>query len=147
MPYSALEAVSAAVFARLNVAAMKSAYPTGAGATGGVTDNPLAGTFPFLWYEVREDPASHRGLGVGPSLLRVELRLHAFCQYPGMREAQRIIAGAAALLMPPAALLTVSGFSHRSVLDYDAVPLANEELNGVKVRELVKDFALFLDQV
>jgi hypothetical protein len=141
--FTALEPTSAAVFARLNVSAVKAAHPTGAGATGGVTDNPT-GTFPFLWYEVDEDPAAGRSLGPGPSVLLVRLRLHAFSQYPGMRECQRIIAAATAQLM--SGLLTIAGFSHRAIFDYEATPLPFEQLNGVSVKELVKEFELFLDQ-
>jgi hypothetical protein len=148
--YTALEPTSQAVFARLNVAAVKAAYPTGGGAIGGVTENPVTSgttTYPFLWYEVDEDLGDTRHLGAGAGVLRVRLRLHAFSTYPGMRECQRIIAAATDLLMPPAALLTIAGFSHRAIFDYNAVPLPFEELNGVKVRELVKEFELFLDQV
>ena len=148
--FTALEPTSQAVFARLNVAAVKAAYPTGGGALGGVTENPVTSgttTFPFLWYSVDEDPGEGRHLGAGAGVLRVRLRLHAFSTYPGMRECQRIIAAAIDLLMPPAAaLLTITGFSHRAIFDYDAIPLPMEELNGVKVRELVKEFELFLDQ-
>lgn len=142
--YSALEAVSNAVYARLNVPAVEAAWPTGAGATGGVRTSPTPNSFPFLWFEVREDAASHRSLGPGPSALTVELRLHAFSTQPSMQEAQRIIAGATTVLM--ASRLTLNGFQHVGILDFDAVPLPFEELNGVAVRELVKDFTLWIDQ-
>lgn len=148
--FTALEPVSQAVFARLNVAAVKAPYPTGGGAIGGVTENPVTSgttTYPFLWYEVDEDPQAGRHLGPGAGVLVVRLRLHAFSTYPGMRECQRIMAAAIDQLMPPAAaLLTIVGFSHRAIFDYEATALPFEELNGVKLRELVKDFTMFLDQ-
>lgn len=141
MPDSALQPVSVAVFGKLNVPSLKAPPPTGAGCTGGVTDNPLSGTFPYLWYEVAEDDMS--GLGAGLDVKRIDLRLHIFSTYPGMAEAQRIMREAIRLLRFQT--LTVTGWQAvKLTRPFDVVPLPFEELNGVKVRELVSLWDLFV---
>jgi len=141
---SALGPVSAAIFAILNVASLKAAYPTGAGCVGGVTDNPTGTTYPLLWYEVRGTDIS--GLGQGPDTTEIELRLHVFSTWNGMLEAQRIMREAIRLLkysMP-----TVAGYTMPMIgRPTDEIPLPFEELNGVKVRELVTIWTLFADEV
>lgn len=141
---SALGPVSAAVFAILNVASLKAAFPTGAGCVGGVTDNPTGTTYPLLWYEVQGHDIS--GLGQGPDLTEIELRLHVFSTWNGMLEAQRIMREAIRLLKY--SLPTVAGYMMPMVgRPLDEIPLPFEELNGVKVRELVTIWTLFADEV
>ncbi len=147
MADSSVQAVSAAIFGRLNVASLKGAYPTtGVGCVGGVTDAPGSQglTFPLLWYEV----ASHDigGLGQGPDLAQLELRLHVFSTYSGMSEAQRVMDEAIRLLK----YTTPTAAGYRMVQigrPTDEIPLPFEVLNGVAVRELVTIWDLFAEDV
>lgn len=145
MPDSALQPVSVSIFGRLNVSSLKAAVPTGAGCVGGVTDNPMqGGSMPFLWYEVEEEDIS--GLGTGLDVKRIELRLHVFSTFPGMAEAQRIMREAIRLLkfQEP----TVGGWCMVKVgRPRDVVPLPHEELNGVRVRELISLWSLYLQEL
>jgi hypothetical protein len=136
MAYSALSPLSAGVFAKLNVTSLKGAYPgTGAGCTGGVKDYvPQAPTYPFLWYELSENDIS--GLGNGPSVKQIQLRLHVFSQFLGMAEAQRIMAAAIGLLQfvePTATGWQVPAIGRPD----DVIPIEFSEINGIVVRELV----------
>jgi hypothetical protein len=141
---SALQPVSEALYAVLNVASLKAAHPTGAGCTGGITEAPGQGpTFPFLWYELRGRDIG--GLGAGLDLAEIELRLHVFSQAPGMTEARRIMTEAVRLLKYTQP--TVVG--HHLVKigrPLDEVPLPFEEINGVAVRELVTTWNLFTEE-
>lgn len=146
MADSALQPVADAIFARLNVASLKAAAPTGAGAVGGVTENPAQGTttFPFVWYELSGRDIG--GLGQGPDLTEVELRLHVFSTYGGMAEARRIMREAIRLLKY--ANVTLSGYRMPTIgRPREEVALPFEELNGVKVRELVTVWTLFADEI
>lgn len=137
MAFLALGPVSVAVFGLLNVAALTSLAP------GGVTDDPQQGiTFPFVWYEVSE--REQRGFGTR-GLPEVELRVHVFSTYEGMKEAQTITAKVIELLRDQA--LTVTGYTHCGHVFYDeTVLLPNEELNGVKVREIVSMFRIYVEE-
>ena len=146
MPDSAIGPVSAAIFARLNVASLKAAVPTGAGCLGGVTDNPpQTPVWPFLWYELSESDLS--GLGDGPATSELQLRLHVFSQYQGAVEEQRIMREAIRLLK----------FTEPTVVGYQVpkinrphdpgIQLPFEELNGVKCREFVSIWTVFADEV
>ena len=142
---SALGPVSAAVFTVLNVASLKAAYPTGAGCVGGVTDNPTGTTYPLLWYELI-DGEDLSGLGRGPDLTRIELRLHVFSTWNGMLEAHRIMREAIRLLKYSTP--TVTGYTLVEIgRPHDEIALPFEEINGVKVRELVTIWDLFADEV
>jgi len=146
MPDSALQPVSVAIFGRLNVASLKGAYPgTGAGCVGGVTDNPTqGGTFPFLWYELSSRDLG--GLGQGPDVAQLELRLHVFSTWNGMAEAQRIMREAIRLVKysePTAAGYRIVPIGRPQ----DEISLPFEELNGVKVRELVTIWDVFAEEV
>jgi hypothetical protein len=144
MASSALQPVSAAIFGLLNVASLKAVYPTGAGCVGGVTDNPSGTTFPMLWYEVKGDDIS--GLGRGADLTHIELRLHVFSTWNGMLEAQRIMREAIRLVKW--SLPAVSGYTVTEIgRPQDEIPLPFEEVNGVKVRELVTIWDVFAEEV
>lgn len=144
MPDSALQPVAEAVFARLNVASLKAAQPTGAGCVGGVTDNPTGTVYPMLWYELRGEDLT--GLGRGPDLTQIELRLHVFSTWNGMIEARRIMREAIRLLKYQTP--TVTGYTLVEIgRPHDEIALPFEELNGVKVRELVTIWDLFADEV
>lgn len=142
---SPLGPVSAAIVARLKVASLTGAYPAvGAGCTGGVTDNPQGGVFPFLWYELSAHDLS--GLGQGLDVLQLELRLHVFSTWNGMLEAQRIMREAIRLLKYQEP--TVSGYRLVPIgRPLDEIPLPFEELNGVKVRELVTVWDVFAEEL
>jgi hypothetical protein len=145
MPNSALGPVSVAIYTRLNVASLKAAVPTGAGCVGGVFDNvPQGAVFPNLFYEVSAKDIG--GLGQGPDVTQIELRLHVFSTYNGMAEAQRIMREAIRLLKYTEP--TVVGYRMPMIgRPLDEVPLPFEEINGVKVRELVTIWDLFAEEV
>jgi len=136
MPSSALGPVSVGLFTLLNVASLKGAYPgTGAGCVGGVKDYvPQAPVYPFLFFEVSERDLS--SLGDGPSVKRIQVRLHVFSQYLGAAEAQRITAEAIRLVQ--FAEPTATGWTIPKVgRPDDVVMIELSELNGVICRELV----------
>ncbi len=146
MPDSPLQPVAAALFKRLNVASLKAVYPgPGAGCLGGVTDNPAQNpTFPFLWYEITGHDDG--GLGQGPDVVRIDLRLHVFSTYPGMAEAQRVMREAIRLLKYSEPL--ADGYEIPMIgrpLDEIAEPFST--LNGVSVRELVTVWELYACEV
>jgi hypothetical protein len=134
MAKSLLSPASVAVYAALNVASLQALAP------GGIYDDvPQAPTYPFVWYEVRERDV--RGFGTG-ALPEVELRVHAFSTYQGMREAQLIVDKVIELLRD--ASLSMTGYEQAGRVFYDdTVALTDEDVNGVKVKELVASFRIF----
>jgi len=138
---SPLGPVSVGLFTLLNVTSLKGAYPTYAGCIGGITDNPPASpTFPFLWYELSGHDLS--GFGQGLDVTQIELRLHVFSTATTMAEAQRIMREAIRLVKFSAP--TVVGYDLPVIgRPLDEIPLPFEELNGIKVRELVTIWDLF----
>ena len=138
MAYLSLGPVSVALYTALNVAGMNALV--GTRIYDAVPQNP---TFPFLFYEVRES-RDVRGFGTG-GLPEVELRVHGFSQYEGMKEAQSIIQKAIELLRDQA--LTVTGYAHAGRVFYDeTIPLANEVINGVACQELVALFRIYVEE-
>jgi hypothetical protein len=126
-------------------------------ASGGVfTDVPESPSYPFLWFEVLHE-ANEGGLGTQPgrgSMPHVTLRLHLFQGEGGaLRDAQVAMARAIQLLFPagdatPA--LALDGYtlcSNRPLPEIQTIPLPFEELNGVKVQELVTNVDLILEEV
>lgn len=138
MAYLALNPVSDGIYTALNVAALTDL------ATGGISNNPAQGTsFPFVWYEVSES-RDVRGFGTG-GLPEVELRVHVFSQSESLIEAQAIGQQVIALLRDQP--LTVTGYTQAGLVFYDeTVPLLNQELNGVKVHELVCLFRIYVEE-
>ena len=138
MAYLALSPVSVGIYTALNVAALTTLAP------GGIVDDVAQGTsFPFVWYEVRES-RDVRGFGTG-GLPEIELRVHTFSQYEGMKEAQAINQKVIELLRDQA--ITVTGYDQAGLCFYDeTVPLPDEELNGVKVKELVSFFRIYVEE-
>ena len=142
MAYLSLSPVTVSVYALLNVSVVTSLAP------GGVRDDvPQAPTFPFVWLELREQDI--RGFGTG-GLPEVELRVHTFSRYEGMKDAQAINAKVIELLRDQAlsaVTLTASGYKQAGLITYrETVPLPDEELHGVKVRELVSIFTLWVEE-
>jgi hypothetical protein len=121
-------------------------------ATGGVfTDVPENPTFPFLWFEVLHQ-SNEGGLGTKPghgSMPGVSLRLHVFQgNYGTLRDAQVVMAQAITLLFSQPLVLdgyTVAG--NEPLSEIVTIPLPFEELNGVKVQELVTNVDLILEEV
>lgn len=134
MAYLALSPVSAAVYAKLNVAGMNALVGTRI-----YDDVPRAATFPFVWFEVRERDV--RGFGTG-AIPEVELWVHAFSTYNGMKEAQSICQKAVELLRDQA--LTITGYTQAGLVFYDdTTPLQDQAIEGVKVQELVAKFRIY----
>ena len=135
---SALQPVSEAVFRALNVPSLLDPPPAGAGARR-VTDNPVIEegeeqTFPFVWYEVGSE-SNRSGLGPGPWLFELDLRVHVFSRAPGMAEAQRIAREVVRLLRH--IRLPMVEWDNPYTAHDRVVLLPFEVLNGTKVRELV----------
>jgi hypothetical protein len=148
MPYIfPLTAVGDAVYALFQDAALTALTP------GGVhTDVPPDPSYPFLWFELRHD-GNHGGLGTRPgrgSVPEVLVRLHVFqSEYGTMRDAQGVMARAIELLFegPP---LVVDGYTVCSGIplpEIETIPLPDEELNGIKVLELVTNTTLIVEEV
>lgn len=135
MAYSALEPVANAVIVLLNVAGLTNlATLTGDPAQGG--------SLPFVWPELSE--REMRGFGTG-SLPELELRVHTFSRYEGMKEAQQINAKVIELLRDKD--LTITGWNHCGKIFYDeTVLLPMEEVNGRKVCELVSMFRIYAEE-
>lgn len=132
----ALSPVSAAVYGVLQADATLGAMIAGVG-----DDIRQATAFPYVWFEVRE--RERRGFGTG-TLPEVELRVHCFSSYRGAKEAQDIIDRVVVLLKDQP--LTISGFTHCGRVFYDeSVLLPDEDVNGVKVRELVALFRVYAE--
>ena len=133
----ALSPVSAAVYTVLNVAALTTLAP------GGVRDYvPQKPTFPLVWFELQEE--ERRGLGTG-GLPEVDLRVHCYSQALGGAEGQAVMQQVIELLKDQA--LIVPGYTQGGRVFYDrTVPLADELVNGVPVRELVAMFRIFVEE-
>ena len=108
-----------------------------------LTDDPAQGsTFPFVWPEVF-DESDIRGFGTG-ALSEIELRVHVFSQYEGAKEAQAIASQVITLLKDQS--LTVTGWTQCGRIFYDrTVALTDEAINGIKCRELVVFFRIYVE--
>ena len=141
MPYLALDPVSAAIYTRLNVAALTALAP------GGVMDDIAQGSaYPLVFYEVHE-VAQIGGLGSQPgvrALPELELRVHVYSQAAGMTEAQTVMAKVIELLF--ASALVVTGYATCALFLGSTIPLPDELVAGVKVRELVSIFRLYVQE-
>lgn len=142
MAFSALSPVADAVFGLLQDAALLAVL------TGGWhNDLPQAPTYPCGWIEVRERDV--RGFGTG-GLPEVALRTHIFARRGGTRagiaeaqEANRLTIG---VLRDQA--VTVTGYTQCGQIFYDeTILLSDEEVNGVKVHEVVSMFRVYVEEV
>lgn len=136
--YSALSPVSAGVYTALNVAALLAL------ATGGVGDDlaQLTG-YPSVLYEVTETRGG--GLGTKPgrgTLPEIDLRVHVFSTYQGWSEAQAAMGKVIELLTDPP---TVTGYASWAIFHDQTIPLADQIIAGVKVKELVGLFRLYVE--
>lgn len=138
--YSALEPVSNALYATLNVAGMTAL------ATGGVgTDIGQNSGFPFLWIEASERVVPTLGTKPGTGrTLELDVRLHAYVEGERWAPAQAIAAKALELL---ADAPTVTGFNAPAIFHDDTLQFDEQLIAGVKVKELVVMLRLFVDEV
>jgi len=142
-----LTAAGDAVYALFQDAALQAL------ALGGVhSDVPPDPTFPFLWFEVLHG-SNYGGLGTRPgrgSMPGLQLRLHVFQgDYGTMRDAQVVMTRAIALLFDDSVPLVVENYtvcSGQPLPEIETIPLADESLNGVKVKELVTTLDLILQE-
>jgi hypothetical protein len=138
MAYLALGPVSVGVYAKLNVSGLTALVSSRI-----YDDVPRNPTFPLVWYEVQE-AQDLRGFGTG-GLPEIELRVHVFSAYEGAKEAQSIGQKVIELLRDQA--LTVSGYTQAGLVFYDrTVLLADQAIEGVKVRELVAMFRIYVEE-
>ena len=138
--YSALDAVSAAVYTTLNVAALTAL------ATGGVGDVIEQSTgFPYVLYEVSERVVGGLGSkpGTGKRTLECSLRLHVFSTYTGFYEADTITSKCIELLVDAPA---VTGYGSWAIFHDETIPLSGEIVAGVRVNELVCNMRLMVSE-
>jgi hypothetical protein len=147
MPYMPLTALGDAVYALL-----LTDEALGALVPGGVqTDVPSDPQYPFLWFELLHQ-ANYGGLGTRPgqgSMPGITLRIHVFqSNYGTMRDAQIVMARAIELLFTVP--LVVEGYTVCSGIplpEIETIPLPDELLAGVVVKELVTNLDLVLEEV
>lgn len=143
MPYCPLAPVADAVYAVLATDATLEGL-----APGGVfAEVPPDPSYPFVWIECSEDQ-QHGGMGTKPgvgALPEIDLRVHVFqSDYGTLREAQIVMSRVIALLADPPA---VEGYINSVIFHDRTIPLADEELNGVRVKELVSMHRWFVEEV
>ena len=136
--YSALGPVSAAVFEVLQDSQLQ------AQVTGGWHDDvPQNFTLPFGWYEVKERDV--RGFGTG-GMMEIDLRLHVFSEYGGMAQAQEGVRLAIRVFRDQG--LNMVGWNMAGRIFFDeTLPFADEELNGVKVHEVVALLRFYVEEI
>lgn len=136
--YSALSPVSAGIYAALNIAAVTAL------ALGGIGDDIAQGTgYPFVLYEVHEKAMG--GFGTKPGhgqLPQIDLIVHVFSQFEGMSEAQGVMNQVLAALADPP---TVSGYASWAIFHDETINLGDQIVAGIKVKELVARFRLFVE--
>lgn len=136
--YSALDAVSAGIYTALNIAAVTALAP------GGVTDDlPQGVSFPAVLYEVSERPRGGFGTkpGVG-QLPEITLRVHVFTQGDGFQAADAVMNQVLKALADPP---TVTGYASHAIFHDGTVPLPAQDVNGLRVNELVATFRLYVE--
>lgn len=108
-----------------------------------VPDVTTAFPFPFVWLELRKD-RELGGFGTQPgrrSVPGVHLRVHVFqSDYGTTRDAQLVMARIVDLLWNDGAALAAEGYvvyGGKPLPDAEEILLADQELRGVKVKELV----------
>ncbi len=136
--YSALSPVSAGMYTALNVAAVTTL------AVGGVGDDIAQKTgFPFVLFEVHETALG--GFGTKPGtrhLPQIDLLVHVFSQFQGMSEAQGVMDQCIGAL---ATVPTVSGYSSWAIFHDDTINVGDAIVAGIKVKEIVARFRLFVE--
>lgn len=139
--YTPLVPVSEAIYGVLVADATLQALIPG----GAQTDVPEDPTYPFLWIEILEQQ-QFGGFGTKPglhTLPELAVRFHAFSQFRGMAECHVIIARVLALMADPP---VVAGHGSWAIFHDQTLPLPNQELNGVKVQEMVSMHRLYVEE-
>jgi hypothetical protein len=133
MAGSGLSPVAVAVFAHVQDLAV----------AGGVHDDiPQERTYPLVWLEL-PDETEDRGFGTG-SLPAIELRAHTYSLAGQKREAQDVNSLVVARLRD--AELQIEGYRQCGQVFYDrTVQFPDEELNGVKVHEVVSSYRIYAE--
>lgn len=139
MAHLALSPVSVGVYTALNVAGLTALVSSRI-----YDDLPQAPSYPCVWYEVQEE--NQHGYGTSGDVPQISLLVHVFSTYAGMAEAQTIAQKVIELLKHQA--ISVSGYTQAGRVFYDeTVSLPEEEIEGVKVRELVARFRIYVEEV
>ena len=136
--YSALSPVSAGIYTVLNVAALTALAP------GGVCDDVAQSTgYPFVLYAVHEERFGGFGTKPGTKQLpQIDLLVHVFSQFQGYSEAQGVMGKVMELLKDPPA---VSGYGSWAIFHDETTNLGDQIIAGLKVKELVARFRLFVE--
>lgn len=138
--YLSLSPVAAAIYGALNVAGLLALAP------GGVYEDVKQGaTFPYVFFEVGEE-AQLGGFGTRPGLSQlpeIGLRVHVFSTAAGMKEAQAVMAKVHELLVTPPA---VTGYSSWAIFHDQTFAFPDELVGGVKVKELVSLYRLYVEE-
>lgn len=113
------------------------------------TDLPQDARFPCLWIEMWNGQ-QFGGMGTRPgngALPELTVRFHVFSTYRGWTEANGILARVLALVSAPGAL-TVAGYAVCGNEGFHdaATPLDDQEMNGVKCKELVSEHRWYLEE-
>ena len=136
MARSALEPVSEAVYAALNVSGLTSLV-------GGLHESvPQSPTYPFVWWQLRETDTT----GTFTQVFKTcDLSVHCFSTYQGSQEAQQVISKVVELLrgasLSPTAhtALIVTHEGTRAMAD-------KRSASGELVKHLVAEFELLVSE-
>ena len=147
---SALEPVGNALYKVLNVPSLVGTYA--AGVCAGVKKvwpkpptNVQPGDFPLVWFELASED-NRSGLGRGPWLLELDVRVHTFV-VSDMNDAQRITREVVRLLRAHETdTLPVAGWSPWYQPHDRNVLLPFEQLAGLPVTELVTMGRLYVEE-
>lgn len=144
--YSALSAVSAAVYTALNVAALLAIAP------GGINDAiPQPTIYPLVFFEV-SNAKQLGGFGSSPGhndMPECEVRIHAFSEQQNVSEAQAILNLAIGLIYAPGAL-TVAGYTvcaNQPMTDLQILNLGDQVIANVVVHEEVTILRVIVQNV
>ena len=144
--YSALSAVSAAVFNCLNVAALLALAP------GGINDAiPQPTIYPLVFFEV-SNAKQLGGFGTSPGhgdTPECEVRIHAFSEQQNVSEAQGILNLAIGLIYTPGALV-VPGYTvcaNQPMTDLQILNLGDQLIANVVCHEEVAILRVIVENV
>lgn len=139
MAYLSMSAVATAIYSTLNVAGLTALVGSRI-----YDDIPQAPIYPFVWIETFGE-VDRRGFG-GGGLPEVSIRVHVFSQHHGTKEAQDIARKVIELLRDQS--LTVTGYTQCGTVFFDeAVLFPQEVIQGVKVREVVALFRVYVEEI
>jgi len=129
------------------VGAFDPANPSACAGARRVQDTPTVAStddFPFVWVELANE-TNRSGLGRGPWLMEIDVRIHTFSTFVGMAEIQRINTEIVDLIRQ--STLTVLTW-HPWATPHDRNTLLPfEQLAGIKATELVAMFRLYVEEM